>query len=193
MPWVKLDDNFPSNDKVLSVGADAFRLYVEGLCHCARNLTDGVVTAHALRRLWEPSSAAELVTARLWTASDDGYEINDYLEFNPSREQVEAQREAARERQSRLRSQRESRRDIQRDYTRDSRRESHDPDPTRPQTPNARPSAVDNTAKAAKERMERNRRRLTGQACTQCDDTGHVDSVTEPGAVHPCPECKATA
>lgn len=130
--WVKLDDNFPSNDKVLSIGADAFRLYVEGLCHCGRNLTDGFVSAPALARLWAPEQADALVDAGLWAEVDGGYEVNDYLEFNPSREQVERERAAARDRQSRRRSRRDTHRDSQGDTDRDSRRESHDPVPTRP-------------------------------------------------------------
>lgn len=132
MPWVKLDDNFPGNDKVLGLGADAFRLYVEALCHCGRNLTDGFVSTAALARLWHPAAASELVEACLWAAVDGGHEVNDYLSYNPSREQVEAERAAARERQSRRRSRGMSRRDTTRDSQGDSRRESHDPVPTRP-------------------------------------------------------------
>ncbi len=91
MTWVKLDDTFPTNQKVDALTADAFRLYVEALCHCAANLTDGQVTRTALRRLWD-GDPAELVDAGLWTASEDGYVVNDYLEFNPSRAEVLEQR-----------------------------------------------------------------------------------------------------
>jgi hypothetical protein len=93
--WVKLDDNFPSNPKVVDLEDAAFRLYVEGLCYCAANLTDGRLTAGALRRLCGSPSAAELVSAGLWLVTEAGYEVKDYLKYNPSREKVEAERDKA--------------------------------------------------------------------------------------------------
>jgi hypothetical protein len=52
------------------------------------------------------------------------------------------------------------------------------------------PTPVDNTVTAMRSRMAINARRANGESCTQCDDTGHVDSFTRPGSVQPCPECR---
>ena len=134
MTWVKLDDNFPGNDKVLAIGADAFRLYVEGLCHSARHLTDGFVSNGALSRLWTPSIAPELVTAGLWAVVDGGYVINDYLEFNPSREKVETEREKAAERKAKWAERRSERvANGVRNASRDAGGTLPRPDPTRPE------------------------------------------------------------
>lgn len=99
--WVRLDDAFPEGRKVIGLSADAFRLYVEALCYCGKNLTDGLVPTAALRRLWAPETAAELVEAGLWDTAEGGYEVNDYLAYNPSRAKVEDDREKAAERKRR--------------------------------------------------------------------------------------------
>jgi hypothetical protein len=49
MPWVKLDDRFFTNPKVIGAGRDARDLYLAGLCYCAAELTDGFVPANAKR------------------------------------------------------------------------------------------------------------------------------------------------
>lgn len=49
MAWVKLDDGFFRNPKVVSVGKDAKFLYVAALCYCGANITDGRIPAGALR------------------------------------------------------------------------------------------------------------------------------------------------
>lgn len=91
MTWVKLDDAFPDNPKVVGLSSDAFRLYVEALCYCGRHLTDGQVPESAVKRMGG-DNASELVDAGLWTPSGKGWLVNDYLEFNPSREKVKADR-----------------------------------------------------------------------------------------------------
>jgi hypothetical protein len=98
--WVKLDDGFPRNRKVINLTDKAFRLHVSSLCHCAAHLTDGALTDRDVRQvaalidMSRPARyVAELRDAGLWLSIEGGYEIHDYLEFNPTREQVLAQRE----------------------------------------------------------------------------------------------------
>jgi hypothetical protein len=120
MTWVKLDDTLPNHPKVdrllergEPLGLAALGLWALALCHCAQQLTDGKISRRALRRL-APLSSVELehalVRAGLLDELEDGsgFQIHDYLEFNPSREQVIEQRAADRERQRKWR---ESRRD----------------------------------------------------------------------------------
>jgi hypothetical protein len=45
----------------------------------------------------------ELEDAGLWNRMNTGWEINDYLKYNPSAEKIKAERKAAAERQARSR------------------------------------------------------------------------------------------
>ena len=105
MAWVKIDDQFSVNAKVLAAGKDGRELHISALCHCNRNLTDGLVAVDVVRQIgalfevYDTDAAIErLLAIGLWERVDGGYMIHDYLEYNPSREQVLAQRAEARER-----------------------------------------------------------------------------------------------
>ena len=94
MPWAKLDESFPDHPKVASLSDKAFRLHVTAICYCARMLTDGEVPAHILQRIGATKRlTADLEAAGLWEPTSRGsWVIHDFLEYNPSREQVEADR-----------------------------------------------------------------------------------------------------
>jgi hypothetical protein len=64
MPWVKLDDGFYSNPKVIKVPPLARSLYVAGLCHCATGLTDGAIDKAALTRLAKATHRSKSDLAR---------------------------------------------------------------------------------------------------------------------------------
>ncbi len=83
MPWLRLDDDFISNAKLLAVGKDAKLLYFWSLGYAARELTDGLVKRHLLPILAvmagadDPENAAgELVDAGLWEDCEDDYRIS---------------------------------------------------------------------------------------------------------------------
>ncbi|WP_445396488.1 hypothetical protein ACSMX9_22720 [Streptomyces sp. LE64] len=99
MPWVRIDDRFPSHRKVALLSDRAFRLYVSALCWSAEGLTEGRISARELplvARVRNPrSAAAELESAGLWDPADDGWAIHDYLEYNPSRARVKEERAGA--------------------------------------------------------------------------------------------------
>jgi hypothetical protein len=109
--WSKIDDGFTEHAKVAPLSAVAFRLHVSAIVHANRNLTDGMISPQALRVLLAGSVAAgkhvtELVDANLWDEVEgavDTYAIHDFLEYNPSREKVLADRLAAAERKRRSR------------------------------------------------------------------------------------------
>jgi hypothetical protein len=95
--WIKLHDGFAEHPKVLALSSPAFRLHVSALCFCGRNLTDGRITAPALRGLLGTSSASrkhvlELVTAGLWEADNGEHHVRDFLQWNRSKAEVEARR-----------------------------------------------------------------------------------------------------
>jgi hypothetical protein len=99
--WVKLDDNFPEDERVLALSDKAFRLHVAGLCACGRNLTDGVISVERSRALLALVDAtrkaiSELEMSGLWEGSGP-WTIRRYLDYNPSKESVELKRRAQRE------------------------------------------------------------------------------------------------
>lgn len=99
MSWVRIDDKAWSHPKLAGLSGNAVRLWLFGLCWCNQQESDGCVPSAMLRVLGgAPKVAAELVAAGLWEATDDGWRFHDYLNYQPSREQLAAQRNATRER-----------------------------------------------------------------------------------------------
>ena len=95
MAWFKVDDKLHAHPKWLALKPSARALWVTAGSWCAANLTDGIVPPHVLRTLNATKrDAAELVAAGLWWQLDDdrGWLFNDWLDYQPSREQVEARR-----------------------------------------------------------------------------------------------------
>jgi len=110
MPWVKLDDRFPSHRKIALLSDRAFRLHVSAICWSSENLTDGRIgdrelplVAH-IRGL--KATAKQLEDAGLWDRTDDGWMIHDFLDYNPSREQILAERKKNAARQEKFRQRR---------------------------------------------------------------------------------------
>lgn len=108
MPWARFDDRFPSNRKVRLLSDGAFRLYVSSICWSAENLTDGVIKTAELRLVADVRAARarakELVEFGLWEELPrKGWLIHDYHEYNPTAEQVRADRAAKTARQQRWR------------------------------------------------------------------------------------------
>lgn len=99
MAWFKLDDHFGNHPKVNKAGNAATGLWVRCATYCAEYLTDGHIPPEVARSYGKPREINALLDAGLWIQNGDGgYVIPDYLEFNPSRAQVEADRDAARQR-----------------------------------------------------------------------------------------------
>jgi hypothetical protein len=93
MTWVKIDDGFPENPKVVGLSDRAFRVHVRALCYASQHLTDGFIPA-AKAKEWGTKHVADLVRAGLWKVCEQptGYFIHDFLDYNPSREEIESQR-----------------------------------------------------------------------------------------------------
>jgi len=125
MTWFRLDDSWHNHPKVLAAGNAAAGLWVRCANYSAQQLTNGFIPNEIAQQYGTKTERDRVTGVGLWMKVEGGYFIMDYLEFNPSADQVKADRAAARERQ---RKSRESRRDSQRE----SRCESQDPDPTRP-------------------------------------------------------------
>jgi len=102
MPWGRLDDGLYDHPKLDDLGSHRLAgvgLWTLAISWCNRRLTDGQVPADRIRLLGgSPQLAERLVAAGFFERIDGGYQIHDFLEFNESRETVEARREADRKR-----------------------------------------------------------------------------------------------
>ncbi len=118
MAWVRIDDRLPEHPKLARAGDLAPLcgwLFTCGLSYCNRWLTDGFIPHGQVPRLvvltgglsigGQPVTIDDLVRALvdvgMWEARPDGYQVHDYLVYQPSREKVTAdtdqRREAGRE------------------------------------------------------------------------------------------------
>jgi hypothetical protein len=103
MAWVKIDDQLPNHVKVAyleDMVLPALGLNMLALCWCNSQLTDGFIPEAQVRRLagnarWLPL-AEVLVKAGFWEEVDGGYQIHDYLDYQPSKEDVLATKELKR-------------------------------------------------------------------------------------------------
>jgi len=107
VPWARLDDKAITNRKLRKLSSDGFRVWVLGLVHCAQELTDGFIASDVLemfplRDKALAAAVAELTTAQvagkaaLWSETGGGYQVHDYLQWNQSRAEVEAERKRKR-------------------------------------------------------------------------------------------------
>jgi hypothetical protein len=104
---IALDDNIEDHPKFAGLSNDAFALWVRCVGYCRRNVTDGFVpgpaalararTASAKKAIAELLKVSPGCSNPLWREVDGGYQIHDYLEWNPSKEQVEQKLAALRE------------------------------------------------------------------------------------------------
>src|SRR3546814_4317479 len=78
MPWVKLDDRFPSHRKIALLSDRAFRLHISAICWCAENLTDGRISDRELALVAKirgvKATAQQLADAGVWDRTADGWE-----------------------------------------------------------------------------------------------------------------------
>lgn len=110
MPWVKIDDQMPEHEKLVNAGPLAMALDFAGICYCNRLLTDGFVPGAQVPKLLNLegySFAGRRVTWRFlvealiregrWEEVEGGYQIHDYGIYQPTKDQVMAEREQKRE------------------------------------------------------------------------------------------------
>jgi hypothetical protein len=86
--WVKLDDAFWANPKVVAVGNEAAGAYARMLSYCGQQLTDGLIEDHAAKIITRPSVCRKLAENGFLERNGKGWRIPDFLEFNPSRDKV---------------------------------------------------------------------------------------------------------
>ena len=125
MSWVRLDDGFALHPKVAAAGPLGMAMHVAAICYCNQYLTDGFVPDQIVPALlnlkglamhcWDNESfgggqdaepaliVEDLLAAGLWEKAETGYRIHDYLEYQPSKADVIAERQRWAKTQSRRR------------------------------------------------------------------------------------------
>jgi hypothetical protein len=100
--WVRVDTNLHSNHKVLELlgergGDHALCVYVFSLGHSAGHGTAGFIPQTALGLFHGRTKDADLLVAvGLWKSLPGGWEIHDWLEYQPTTEEALARSEKAR-------------------------------------------------------------------------------------------------
>ena len=95
MTWAKIDDRLHGHPKARRAGLEAMGMWAMCLSFCAAYNTDGQIgraDVEAIGGRRAAALAAKLVEAGLWTPTDDGWTFHDFLAYNPSAAQVEAER-----------------------------------------------------------------------------------------------------
>ena len=110
MPWFKVDDKLHDHHKSRAAKAKAMGVWVMAGSWCADNLTDGFVPRSVLGRWGTPADAKRLVDVGYWEMAEQngerGWRFHDWDDYQPSADEIEAEREAARERQRAFRKKR---------------------------------------------------------------------------------------
>ena len=155
MGWAKLDDRRHENPKLRQAGLAAAGLDSFALTYVSANETDGflhetvvsmLANCHGWRKI-----ATKLAEVGRWTRDDElcGWWIVNYLEFNPSHQELEEKRAAESERKRRAANARWGKKDEKKDDAdgmhpaSSVHEEVNGPDPTRPHKKRASTPAQD--------------------------------------------------
>lgn len=108
MGWARFDDAYPDHPKIALAGIHAELLDMRAILYACRFETDGLIPRAVLPIVGRgiprtATQAKKLVEVGRWVETVDGWEILDFLDYNPSRASRESDREAARERMARAR------------------------------------------------------------------------------------------
>lgn len=111
MPWARLDDSFHGHPKVRAVWRcrPALGLYTLALSYAMAYGTEGKISKEWVEDQLPDAGerrtvVAALVRAGLWRENSHGWEIHDFLDYNPSNADITARRKADRERKREVRS-----------------------------------------------------------------------------------------
>jgi len=97
MSWARLDDDIFDNPKIAALSDAAQLAHIKAIVYSAKALTDGDVPLRKAREFASPKVIKELVPG-LWEPTEAGFRVHDYLEYNPNRASVLAEREKAKQR-----------------------------------------------------------------------------------------------
>lgn len=114
--WVKLDATYVEDEKIMAAGALAELVFIRSIAYCRRRVTDGFISAAAVRGLvfgvpeLQETLVGALVANELWDVIDGGWSVRNYGEW----QQTTAKLAADAERKRADREERKKERDIAR-------------------------------------------------------------------------------
>lgn len=141
MGWLRLDDRYDEHPKVIAAGSEAGLIVnVRAMLYCARNETDGILLQAIVPRItsdFSPNKAKQqvkrLLEVGLWERVEGGYLVHDFLDYNPSKADRDADRAKARERMANARGNKgRSSSDVRTDVRANNGGSSGNPVPTPP-------------------------------------------------------------
>jgi hypothetical protein len=116
MPWFVIDDNSHMHPKFVAAKNAALGLWVRAGGYAAQHLTDGIVPGVIAKMYGTPAQVRKLVEVGLWhehghtcphpkcpRPAPGDYAIHDYLEYNPTRRDVQARRDREADKKRRYR------------------------------------------------------------------------------------------
>lgn len=104
--WLKIDDKFHDHPKVVAAGNAAVGLWVRCASYSADYELDGFIPETTARQVSEHyTQMRRLNRVGLWVPTEGGFHLPDFLEYNPSAEEVRDRRkqDAQRKRNGRQR------------------------------------------------------------------------------------------
>jgi hypothetical protein len=105
MPWFKLDDRVHCHPKTLAAGDEAFGVFCRLGSYASQHGTNGFISDDAAKSITRKQRVLDrLVQVGFLERVDGGYQIHDFLDWNPSAEKVRQERDSARQRMARGRS-----------------------------------------------------------------------------------------
>lgn len=108
MAWIRYDDEYIDHPKIEPLSDSAFRWWKRAKAYCNKYRTDGLLLDHFLTRV-PPDVVAELRIVRpgfrhaLWEERRGQLWIHDYLDYQPSKKELEKNNRDNRARQKRFR------------------------------------------------------------------------------------------
>ena len=108
MAWARLDDSFYDHPKVIKLAENhsaAGFLHVRAIAYCSKHLTDGLIPRVMVESLVpvqrdRDEQVGALLEMGFWYRAEDkdAYAIHDFLDYQPTRDEVAEKRRKDRER-----------------------------------------------------------------------------------------------
>jgi hypothetical protein len=113
MAWVRMDDRMLDHPKFVGLfnPKDPIHCFLWGLSYSQTYRLDGFLSHEAVRSKCQASAVEKLVARRLWDVIEGGYQIHGYLDWNDSREVIDAKIHGARDRKEKYKKEQERNRD----------------------------------------------------------------------------------
>ncbi|MCK9495238.1 MAG: hypothetical protein M0R75_07045 [Dehalococcoidia bacterium] len=116
MAWLRIDDRMPRSAKLMGLTDRVKWAYVASMCYASEEETDGAIPSGVQREMGWTRVRKDLIEAGLWhekpcgegacqeterqreKLAKGGHVVHDYLEYNPTHEELEEKRAKARDR-----------------------------------------------------------------------------------------------